>query len=285
MIALSIASDRGVIDLPGDATHGFVFQPGPKGLGAPTDVFEWQESPVQGARVRSHRVALREAQWPILILGDDTDDVRALHRQLASMTAPDANPVMLARYDTGEVFRLPFVVVGGLEDGVEYEGATDIEVKLLVRCPNPFWVSETPETVGPINASSVDVGLLPDLAELHVGSSSAFGSLSVENTGDVESPVSWVLRGPGGPITIELGGRGFVFEDALAAGETVTITRTSQGWSVTDGTGANRYASLGPAPKFPSIPVGVSTGTIEMVDADTGAMVAGYFYVLRKTVI
>jgi hypothetical protein len=285
MISLSIISDRGEIDLPGDATHGFVFQPGPKGLGVPTDVFEWQESPVQGARVRSRRVAMREAQWPIVILGDDTDDVRGMQRQLANITSPAANPAMVARYASGEVFRLPFVVVGGLEDTVEYEGATDLELELLVRCPNPFWVSEAPQQVGPVQTAAEDVGLLPDLAELPVGSSSAFGDLTVENAGDVESPVSWVLRGPGGPISVELGGRGFVFEDALAAGETVTITRTPRGWSVTDETGANRYASLGPAPKFPSIPVGVSTGTVQMVDAASGAMVAGYFYVLKKTVI
>ncbi|WP_425836937.1 hypothetical protein [Microbacterium sp. PA5] len=287
MIEFSIESTAGTIPLAtrGGNTTPYVFEPGVTGLGLPPDLFEWQESPVAGGRVRSHRVGMRDAEWPIVILGASQDEINTLANELARIIDYEADPQLVARYTTGEVWRLGFYRVGGADNPVAGWGDSHLRWVLSVRCPDPYWVSDVPVTIGPIGAEPVPVGLLPDLAELHVGKSSTFGAVTVENPGDAPSPVSWRISGPGGPTSVLLGGVGFTFETPLIAGEIVTIERGPLGWTILDQLGANRYADLGPAPKFPFVPKGSTEAVIQMDDLASGAAVTGFFKVKRKLVM
>lgn len=280
---LSIESGAGAVDLPLFDTHGFVYQPDPKGLGLTQRLVEWAESPAGGGRVKSSRVGMRDAELPVVILGDSSDEVRAMQGQLGRVLS--TSPVLVVALDDGGKYRLPFEWVGGGNDSLPFEGATELELSITIRCPDPYWVSDDPVQIGPIGLTGEPVGLLPDLAELQVMGSSAFGDVQVENPGDAEAPVTWMITGPGGPATVELGGRGFVLDTVLEAGESVTVRKGDLGWTVTDQTGASRYADLGPAPKFPSIPVGESTGSVLMTNAGAGSSVAGFFRVLRRVVV
>jgi hypothetical protein len=147
-----------------------------------------------------------------------------------------------------------------------------------------LWVREEPVTIPEVRPAAERVGLLPYLSALPVSGSNAYESLVVENPGDVATPVNWRITGPGGPCEILLGGRGFTFDAVLSEGEVISIVRTPTGWAVTDQTGANRYGDLGPAPKFPSAPVGVSSGFVGLAGASAGSSVAGWFNPQRKMV-
>ncbi|WP_119697047.1 hypothetical protein [Microbacterium halotolerans] len=284
MIRLAIESARGSMELPSFGTNGVVFAPGPAGLGIPPDLTEWEESPAGGGRLRSVRAGMRDATLPVTILGQSSDEVREFAEQLRRVTRAAAKPVFVVTLTNGERYKLPFIRVGGGEDGLPYEGATELDWALEVRCGAPYWVSERSRQIGPIRVESSE-GLLPDLAELHVSHSNAFGEINILNTGDVESPVTWVITGPGGPVSVDVDGAGFTLTDPLDVGEVITVEYRNRTWSVTDQTGANRYALLGTAPKFPRLQPGTSRATISMTAATPESSVAGYYQVRRELIL
>ncbi|WP_241978864.1 phage tail family protein [Cryobacterium sp. Hh7] len=175
----------------------------------------------------------------------------------------------MAEYGDGTSYELPFVYLSGLEVDSTVSTPTHTQALISIECPAPFWTARDALSFRVANESA-GVGLLPNLAQLQLSRSAAIGSVSLENPGDVESDISWTITGPGGPTPISIDGVGFVFESVLLSGEVVTIERTATGVTVIDGNGANRYAGLGPAPKFPRLPAGLSVVDIEMANASPG---------------
>ncbi|WP_241978865.1 phage tail family protein [Cryobacterium sp. Hh7] len=178
-------------------------------------------------------------------------------------------PLLVAEYADGRTFELPFVYLSGLELSGTASGPRMAESLISIECPAPFWTARDALSFSVANESS-GVGLLPNLAQLPVSRSAAIGSITLENPGDVDSDISWTITGPGGPTPISINGVGFVFEAVLQSGEVITIVRTPTGVKVLDQAGANRYADLGPAPKFPRLPAGISVVDIEMANASPG---------------
>ncbi|RCL91789.1 MAG: hypothetical protein DBW62_00605 [Microbacterium sp.] len=280
----SIVSSRGAVPLVTQSGDGeFVLERDSSGLGLPSESLRFAESAAGGGRYQGGRYAMRDAVLVIGVEGDTEDALEASLRLLASHVDRSASPTLVAQYAGGEKWSMGFYRTGGGED-VRSILPTYERWEFDIRCPRPLWVREAPVTVPEVNPAAEKLGLLPYLSALPVTGSTAYGDLVVENPGDVETPVNWRITGPGGPCEIVLGGRGFTVDAVLTEGEVISIVRTPTGWTVTDQTGANRYSDLGPAPKFPSAPVGVSTGYAAIVDAGAGSSVAGWFNPQRKMV-
>lgn len=285
-VEFSIESTAGTIPLASEIAQGgdFRLMKGTHGLGLPPDVVRLVDSASGGGSYRGHRVAMRDAVLVVEVNGRTRADTEAKLRRLARCIDAAASPQLVARYLDGQVFRLGFYRIGGGEDTYGEYGELTVEWELDVRCPDPYWLADDPVPLR-VSQDGQTIGLLPELAELHVMPSSASGTVTVENPGDVPAPMSWRINGPGGPATVMVAGRGFVFETPLTAGEVITVERTSTGWKVTDQTGANRYEDLGPAPKFPSAPVGPTVVTASLENALPGtSSISGFFRPRRKLV-
>lgn len=285
-VEFSIESTVGVIPLASEIGQpgAFRLMKGTRGLGLPTDVVRLVDSASGGGTYRGHRVAMRGAVLVVEATGRDRTDSENKLRLLGRCIDAEASPQLVARYADGSVYRLGFYRTGGGDDTYQEWGETTTEWELDVTCPEPYWIADDPVPVRITNEGN-EVGLLPDLAKLPVMPSSAYGSVPLENPGDVPSPISWRITGPGGPVVIAVGGRGFTVDTVLTEGEVISVERTRTGWSVTDQTGANRYTDLGPAPKFPSAPAGVSQLVAAMENAVPDATeIAGFFRPMRKLV-
>lgn len=285
-VEFSIESTAGSIALASeiDQAGDFRLMKGTRGLGLPVDVVRLEDSASGGGSYRGHRVAMRDAVLVVEINGRSRSDTETKLRRLARCIDASASPQLVARYLDGSVYRLGFYRVGGGEDTYGDYGERTVEWELDVQCPDPYWLADEPVPIK-VSQDGQVTGLLPELAELHVMPSSASGTVTVENPGDVPAPMTWRITGPGGPARVNVNGRGFVFEEPIGADEVITVERTRTGWRVTDQTGASRYPDLGPAPKFPSAPVGPTVVIASLENADPGtSSITGFFRPRRKLV-
>jgi hypothetical protein len=182
---------------------------------------------------------------PLTLIGSNGDIIRL------QLTATD-----YAALDGASGFGIPpkaLTVAEGAGDGgvVRYTRAT-------VRDPRPG-----PETVPPPRRHHL-------------------GAVEISNPGDVPADLTWEITGPGGPFTATAEtGESFTINE-IGDGETITVdTRTG---AVTDQVGANRYATLGPAPKLFRLPEGTTTVEILLQDATISSRVVGRYRARREVV-
>jgi hypothetical protein len=147
-----------------------------------------------------------------------------------------------------------------------------------VECPNPFWVARDALQFAVSTSDEGTEPFLDNMSGLPVSPSNAIGSLSIVLGSDVGADLTVIIVGPSsGATTVLVNGLGYIFEDALADGETITVKRSILGITVTDNLGVNRYASLGNAPLFPQIRSGVNQVAITMVGATSDSRISGNF--------
>ena len=284
-VTFSIESAAGIIPLrstPGEVGP-YRLGKGTTGLGLVPEVVQTAPSPGGGAVLRSRRPGVREGTLVLGASGATRTATEALMRNIARVIRTDAAPQLVAVIPGDGTYRLPFIRIAGGEDAYDDFGDEGIEWSLEVQALQPYWVRDKPVSFYFGQDASTARGLLPDLAELPVMASGALGDITVTNPGDVAAPMSWRFTGEGGPVTVNVGGRGFTIPHMLAAGEIVQIDRAKTLWKVTDQDGANAYSKLGPAPKFPLATAGTVTGNVLMESA-TGGTVAGWFNPLRELV-
>ena len=259
---------------------------GTMGLGVPPVRNRFSQGADDGETFRGKAYGMRAMDLPIFVEGANRAEMEARVRALADVVdvpATEGMPKIIVEYASGEVYEMNFVYSSGLEGDGPKSTAQRTEVPLSVLCPLPFWVARDALQFT-LQADPSPVGLLPDLAALPIASSETFGELTVNNPGDVECPITWVITGPGGPAGAELAGRGWEFEATLAEGEIVTVERTQTGVTVKDNTAANRYSDMADAPFFSKLPKGASVLNVSMVDATTASSVVGYFRPRKKVV-
>lgn len=271
------------LDTEGGGPYGL--QVSSAGLGVAPVSPRFLEGAGNGGIYQGERVGMRPLDLGVIILGEDRLHVGELIRDIANLVRARKNkplPKLVATYNTGEVFELPFVYVSGLE--LDYTEAlpTMYRAQLSLMCPDPFWTARDAVTFTIQNNALVE-GLLPDLAELHVMASSAIGTVPISNPGDVEADVTWRITGPGGPVTVQVDGIGFVYDSALAEEEVVIVDGRQK--TVLDQDNVSQYANLGTAPKFPTLPAGPSNVFISMTDAVSGVSSVTGFYKPRREVI
>lgn len=263
------------------STRGGTFATGssPRGFGiAPTEV-AMVEGAGDGARYRFTRKGVRDIDLPVYLFGADRAEVHARQRRLSNALRDlPSFPAAKLVYTTepGDVYSIEVHYVAGAEtqfgDGVT--GERRARWLLTLRCPDPFWTARDAVSIPALRSSSADP-FLSELAALHVGASQVIGDVLVENPGDVDAPVTWVLNGPGDAWSFTRNdGQSFTL-GAIVAGETITVD-TARG-TVVDQLGANRYALLGSAPKLFSFPGGSSTVSVSVVNATAETVVNAFF--------
>lgn len=278
-ISLIGNDDEILLDHGGD----YILTTGTIGFGIPPTEVRIEPSASDGGVFRFSRRDVRELDMPIVIFGHDRDNVEFNLRRLSAILRETPFKIR-ATYDTGEQWDLEGIYIGGGETQYGSDaGKQYCRWVVQVQCPQPFWVSNSSVsyTVG-----SGDAGrsLIPWLAEMRVSSSQAIGAINVENPGDVDSYPVWNLTGPFDQATITNtdGSQVFVYDEIVAAGQTITVdTRTG---TVQNSSGTNMYSNLGPSPKLFPIPAGTSQATVAATNT-TSATAISLSFQPRKEIV
>jgi phage-related protein len=182
----------------------------------------------------------------------------------------------VVEFPDGSVVESEFVYQSGLEGGTNLQ-LTWAKFLISVECPNPFWVARDALQFA-VDADTSGTPFMDNMSGLPVTSSNVIGEVQITNRGDVHADLTTIIRGPSsGSTTILINGVGYVFTASLTGSETITVARGPLGVTVTDQTGANRYADLGAAPKFPQLPPGENVVNVTMVGATSASRISGNY--------
>ena len=262
----------------------YVLETGATGFGIPQPEVRIDPSAGNGGKFKFLKRGVRVLDLPIAILSNNQENLEPKLRRLARAMATSFT--LKATYATGEVWSIVLYLDGGAETTFGSE-ANKFFAKWVInaRAPQPFWVSAQATTFS-VQAVEVARGLLGvtvgtrSLSQLQVSSGQALGTILVDNTGDVETPVSWRIDGPASSVSVQLNGTGFEFENDLLAGEAILIN-TELGTVLTQ-TGANAYGGLGPAPKLFDLPAGSAVINITATGANSSTKISGSFNPRRE---
>jgi hypothetical protein len=269
------------IHLKTDGGGPYGLQSGSQGFGVGPIVPMFRESSGDGGQYVGDKVAAKSIDLGVIVLGDNRLHVGELLRALRNILRwRDGQPFprLVASYANGEVLEVPVVYASGLEH--DYRGALPetYSATIAVTAANPFWVARDAVQFSVTATASNTEPFLNNLSGLPVASSNAIGNLLLTNDGDVGADLTVIIVGPSsGATTVLVNGEGYIFEDALAGGETITVKRSILGITVTDNLGVNRYASLGNAPLFPQLRSGVNQVAITMVGSTADSRISGNF--------
>lgn len=246
--------------------HGIQALAGMTGLGLPPVAAQWLEGAGDGARYRGQRVLPREVDLPLDIAGRDRAHLQQLVSRLARMLSGPCRMVFID--EDGVRWSTLVVRVGGGD--YPYTGGLDVQTTVTLRAPDPYLHSSviSTERIGMQSGQP----FLSSLATLPVASSQAIGEISVDNPGDVDAYPTWEIVGPGKDLTLTSPrGESLRWTGTLAAGERLIIdTRAA---TVKDAKGANRYTLLDTAPRFWTLPPGISTAGVSLLDATTASRI------------
>ncbi|WP_241695034.1 phage tail domain-containing protein [Streptomyces sp. C] len=266
-LELSSASDR--LDLAGVQTDGVGFQAlaGITGLGLPQLAVQWLEGAGDGAAYRGRRVLPRDIDIPLDIVGRDRVHLAELVTRLARVLADECT--LTYADDVGGRWSTPVRWTGGgaIDPGL---GDRDTQTVISLRAPNPYFLSESAQTVSIGGAASG--AFLSTLVALPVAPSQAIGSVQLSNDGDVAAYPVWEVTGPGDTFkAISPTGETLQWSGTLAVGEKLVIDMGAG--TVRDGNGVNKYSLLATAPRFWSVPPGQSTVTASLLNTTSASKV------------
>jgi hypothetical protein len=257
-----------------DPSGNFVLLEGARGFGMPEAEVRIDPSAGDGGVWRSTRREIRELDLPIAILGASRSQVESRLRRLARLLQDNRGPTrIIASYLNGtELFLDAHFIGGATTQFGEDAGLTWCKWVVTLQSPEPFWrtLNETRFTIG-----ATGRGLLPKLTKLQLTSSQSLGEVTINNTGDVPVFPRWEIRGPVDSVVITDGTDSFSFPAGIAGGDTYTVDTATA--TVTDQTGANKYAELGSAPKFFPIATGSTTVQVLGENGTTDTQVRAFF--------
>lgn len=273
------------INLTSDPAGNFSLQSETSGFGVPIVLPIFKRGAGTGATYSGERVDVRMLELGILVTADDRLSLGTLIRKLSNLVRARRNqelPKIVATFSTGEVYEIPFVYTAGLELDYTQSSDTYAFVKLSLTCHDPYWTARDAISFTILNSQST-VGLLPEFAKMQVMASTAIGTTQVNNPGDVDADISWRIIGPGAPSTVQVNGEGFTYNTAIALNDYVNVDGKNK--TVLSSAGANLYAGLAAAPKFPVMQPGLNTVSITIVGATAGVSAVTGFYKPRREVI
>ena len=284
---LVLASSTDLINLDDVAGFGTGAQvlSGATGLGLPEVVAQWIEGAGDGAVYRGSRLRSRDIDLPIHLIAEDRARLQELVSRLELMLA--AGEVQLRWYDDDGTYwstRVAWQGGGSWTYGTDTTGERDLTTIVTLRAGSPYWTSSvsSSEKVGSAGAGR---GLLRgSLSRLRLSASQAIGTIRLNNTGTAPAFPVWTVVGPGTNFVAQsAAGQQLRWTGTLAAGELLTLDcRTA---SVRDGTGANRYGQLAPAPKFWPVPPGTSVATASLEGTTAASSITCTWQARRRVVI
>ncbi|MEU7643357.1 phage tail family protein [Streptomyces huasconensis] len=204
---------------------------------------------------------------PLDIVGRDRAHLRTLISRLARAVAQECSLVLVD--DEGMRWSTPVYRTGGGE--IELAGSTDVQTTLTFRAPDPYFTASTVSTQR-VGGDPGTQPFLSSLMSMPLAASQAIGEIQLDNVGDVPAYPVWEVYGPGRDLAVTSpSGETLRWTGSLSATEKLVVdTRTG---TVKDGTGANRYALLDTAPRFWTVPPGVSTAAARLLDTTAASRI------------
>lgn len=275
MLKMEVASATDRMNLNQQQERGWGWQAhaGVTGMGLPPVQGQWLEGAGDGAVHRGTRVLSRDLDLPLSFLSNpETPVLRQrdeLIKAVGRMARMMSGEMKLTAIDTDGVswYILAHRVGGGnYVYGHDTTGENSLEMVVTVRAGDPFWTAVVPKVSEVIQQSSAS-GLLTakPITNLRLAASQAIGEIRLDNSdGDADAFPIWHVTGPGNTFrAVSPTGENFQWNGTLTAGQTLTVDcRTGE---VRDGTGANRYSDMAPAPRFWAITPGTATVTASIV--------------------
>lgn len=257
------------------------------GLGRPPIKSRIDESASDGGIFRFSRRGVREIDLPVIITGDSRSDLETKLRRLAKILddSTGVGTTITVSYNTGETWSIEGHYVNGATSQTG-DNASSVFARwvLVFQCPQPFWVRDQAVSYSArLGGSGRGLFSPNSMVNMKVASSQILGDISIENPGDVACPARYILAGPFDSVSITSNGVGFTYQAPVAAGASITID-TQAGTVVDSTTGVNKYANLSTAPKFFSIPAGVSTIAMTAVNATTATLLQLNFQPRKEVV-
>ncbi|MGC4928082.1 phage tail family protein [Streptomyces sp. DT117] len=266
MISLRLESERDTLDLNGIAESGVGYQAlaGVTGLGLPEVSVQWLTGAGDGAVYRGKRVLARDIDLPLDIVGRDRKHLSELLSRLAR-TLDGPCTLSVAEGD-GTTWSTQVVHVGGgdYSYGGDGAGETDLQTVITLRAPDPYF-SASELSAARVGGTTGASPFLSQLVAMPLSASQQIGTIELDNTGDVRAYPTWEVYGPGDNFkAISPTGETLHWQGSLTANQRLIID--TQAGTVVDGTGANRYSLLAAAPRFWTLPAGVSTATASLLN-------------------
>jgi hypothetical protein len=252
---------------------------GTAGLGFPAQYASFTESAGEGRRLASVRTSGRTLTLALGIFTASRDETAEALDVLADhLFYVDGKPLpkLRASYSDGSAREVEVTLTAGGAEGLTALGERTARPLLTLDTETAYW---TDTQYRDFTIAQVDDGtpFLESLPRAYLQPSGTFGEVTVQNVGKVPAWVEWELRGPFTRVEASFNGEGWAFEETVAAGEVITITKTPEGISVKDATGASRYTALNDVPRFFTLPPGSSTLSIEVAGTTPASRVTGRF--------
>lgn len=227
-----------------------------------------------GARLLSIVTNPREVAIPVEYLGTSPTGLRALLRSWAYWLNPlRGDGVLRVTAPDSAVRELRCRYAGGLElaEGIETMGHWQRAV-LVFRAVDPFWYDQT-DTI--TQYSTGTAATFFPFFPMQLSSSTIFGDVTVNNTGDVDAWPVWLVTGPGSGLVLRNDTTGMLIDlpITLAGGESVTIDTTPGAKSVTKNDGTNMFASMTALSSLWPLIIGNNAVRIELSGATAASRV------------
>ncbi len=274
--SIEIVSPTGTIKLRDDATN-YLRTTGGSGWGKAPVANKFTESALDGAIFRGSRATARTYTLPAYVFADNPQTLNNLIRDLVK--ALKTQTTLKITDHNNQTWTIPIVYETGLEGTYTHGNALAEFKSITFKCPDPYWTSTSVKTEEWVNAVSE-----PFLERRVLSASSLTGDRIITNDSDVPSRPTWRIDGPCTSFSVSVNGTGFSFDGSLLLGEHIDVFFDGWAWRVVDGATANRYADIGFAPKFPEIPAGESTVSLDLEGADEGTRVT-VFWPQRREVM
>ena len=269
---ITISSTAGSLTFGDEA--GVKAQLAVRGTGLPSVNTQWFEGVGDGATYRGARVLPRVIDVPVKVVGSSRDEILNRMSTLARILAPESGLVRFTLSLGNTSWYLDVVRTGGGDWAwdADTDGTTYVKTVFTLQAGDPYW-TRVDESSLSISLSGLGRGLIKatSLSKLEVSSSSALGSVTFENNGDVGAFPEWTLTAPfdGFTLTSPSG------ETLRWVGTKVTgkIIIDAKAGTIVDETGANQYAALDPSPRFWKIPFGETVASITLDGATADSRV------------
>ncbi|MEU4155692.1 phage tail family protein [Actinoplanes sp. NPDC026670] len=259
---------------------------GATGLGLPEVSAQWIEGAGDGAVYRGSRLRSRDIDLPIYLAAKDRPRLQELLARLEKMLA-SGEFAMRWYEDDGTYWstNVAWQAGGGWTYGLDTTGETDLATVVTLRAGSPYWTYSVSATEVVRNSGSGRGLLNGSLTRMRLSASQAIGTMTLNNDrATAPSYPVWTVQGPGSNfIARSPSGQQLRWTGTLATGERL-ILDARKGTAV-DGTGANRYSQLAPAPKFWPVLPGTTTATASLEGTTTASSISCTWQPRRRAVI
>lgn len=239
-----------------------------RGTGLPEVTTQWFEGVGDGAAYRGARVLPRVIDVPVKVVGASREVIASRMSQVARILAPASGMVRFTLQLGNFSWYLDVVRTGGGDWSWEddTDGSSFLKTVFTLQAGDPYW-TRVDESALSISLSGLGRGLIKEtsLSKLQVSTTSALGSVTFHNEGDVEAFPLWNVYAPFDGFTlVSPSGETLRWVGTKATGHITVDSRTG---TVVDELGVNRYAELDPAPRFWKIPFGETVADITIDNA------------------